>query len=149
MSAQREVGILGRNLVGTGMPVWLVLVLVGLGLPRTILSDLGVVEPEGSWVYYVLALTPFAVWFAVAAFVRTRTPFRDHLVVGALYGLSLVVVHEALWAVGSSLGQHTALDGFAAHATSFGIAMMIGLGVGLTAGAVAAASKGVRTLRAR
>lgn len=137
-----------RTFPCTGLPVWLVLSLIALGLPRTILSDLGVVEPEGSWVYYVLALTPFAAWFAVAVALRSRTPFRDHLVVGTLYGLSLVVVHETLWALGWSVG-HTPLDDVGQHSTAFAIAMMIGVGVGVVAGGVAAAAKGVRALRAR
>lgn len=143
--------------LGTEWPAWLLLGLIALGLPRTILSDLGIVEPEGSWVYYVLALVPFAAWFAVAIFRRTGSPIKDHLVAGTLYGLSLAVVHEALWAVGSSLGHHppqsalTLAERFSSplrelvlHGYSFVIAMMIGLGVGLIAGIVAAVMNRVR-----
>lgn len=154
--------LLSRNRLGTDMPGWLLLVLIALGLPRTVLADLGIVAPESSWVYYVLALTPFAVWLAVAALRRTSSPMKDHLVVGTLYGLSLVVVHEALWAVGSSLGHHPPQSGvrlaeqfssplreLVLHGYTIGIAMMIGLGVGLVAGIVAAVAKRVRTIRAR
>lgn len=151
-----------RTFPGTQLPAWLLLGLIALGLPRTILSDLGIVEPEGSWVYYVLALTPFAVWFGVAVLRRTGTPIRDHLVTGTLYGLSLVVVHEALWAVGSSLGHHPPQSGvqlaeqfdgllrqLVLHGYMFAIAMLIGLGVGLIAGLVALVANRVRTVRAR
>lgn len=140
-----------RGLLGAEMPGWLVLLLVGLGLPRTILSDLGVVEPEGSAIYYVLALVPFAVWLAVAIVRRTGTPIRDHLLTGAVYGLSLVVVHEAVWAAGPSIGHRPpqSVVGLAGHGYAFAIAMMIGLGVGLVAAAIATAAKGVRTVRAR
>lgn len=153
-------GILGRHLLGTGMPGWIMLGLVVLGLPRTVLEDLGVVAPESSWVYYVLALTPFAAWLAVAVVRRTATPIRDHLVTGALYGLSLVIVHEALWAAGPSAGPESGAvslaQGFGSplrelvlHGYTVGIAMMIGLGVGAVAAVVAAAAKGARTVRSR
>ena len=138
------------------------MVLIALGLPRTVLADLGIVAPESSWIYYVLALTPFAVWFALAILRRTGSPIKDHLVAGTLYGLSLVIVHEALWAVGSSLGHHppqsaTTLAGqfssplrdLVLHGYTFLIAMMIGIGVGLTAAIVAVVSNRVRTLRTR
>lgn len=151
-----------RGFLGTDLPWWLVLGLVALGLPRTILADLGIIAPESSLIYFVLALTPFAVWFAVALLLRTRRPVRDHLVVGALYGLSLVLVHEALWGAEASLGHHppqSALDlaerfgsplqELVLHGYSFAIAMMIGLGTGVVAAVVAAGAKVVRTIRAR
>lgn len=124
-----------RSLPGTTMPVWLLLVLVGLGLPRTILTDLGVIAPESSWIYYVLALTPFAVWLAVALFRRTATPIRDHLLAGTLYGLSLFVVHAASLSTGRPLGSTLA------------IAMMIGVGVGVIAGVAGATAQWVRRIR--
>lgn len=156
-------GLLGRELLGTGMPGWLLLGLIALGLPRTVLADLGMVAPETSAVYYVLALVPFAAWFAVAVIRRTRSPIRDHLVTGTLYGLSLVVVHEALWDVGSASVGHQPPQGAVAlarrvgsplrelvpHGYSFAIAMMIGLGVGVTAAVVALVATRVRAIRAR
>lgn len=149
-----------RTVLGTSLPGWLVLGLIAVGLPRTLLTDLGVVEPEGSWVYYVLALTPFAAWFVVALLWRSRTPIRDHLVTGTLYGFSLIVVHEALWSVSSSLGHHppesavrladqydSPLRELVLHGYTAGIAMMIGLGVGLTAAVVAVVANKVRARR--
>lgn len=153
-------GVDGRRFLGTGMPAGFMLGLVALGLPRTVLEDLGVVAPESSWVYYVLALTPFAAWLAVALFRRTATPIRDHLVTGALYGLSLLVVHEALWTAGPSAGPEPGAVSLARgygsplreliiHGYTVGIALMIGLGVGVVAALVAATAKGVRTVRSR
>jgi len=142
------------------MPVWLPLGLVVLGLPRTILADLGTIGPDRSWVYFVFALTPFAAWLAVAVFRRTATPIRDHLVTGALYGLSLVIGHEAMWTAGPSAGPEPGAlrlaQGFGSplrdlivHGYTFGVALMIGLGVGVVMAAAAAAVKGIRAVRAR
>ena len=155
-------GPLGNNLPGTGMPGRLLLLLIALGLPRTVLTDIGVVTPEGSWIYYLVALTPFAVWLAVAVFRRTATPVRDHLLTGALYGLSLFAVHEALWTASPSLGHQlpqTALSlagrftpplsDVILHGYTFAIAMMIGLGVGVTAAIIATIAKYTRTIRTR
>ena len=59
----------------------------------------------GGPLYYVLALTPFAVWLAVAVVRPSRRPFRDFLVLGVLYGLSLVLVHQLFWNAAASLGH--------------------------------------------
>ncbi|GAA2760077.1 hypothetical protein [Actinopolymorpha rutila] len=85
-------------------------------------------------------------------------PIRDHLVAGTPYGLSLAVVHEALWTIGSSLGHHppagatslaekvgSSLRELVLHGSTFLIAMAIGLGVGLTAAILAAVANRVRT----
>jgi hypothetical protein len=87
---------------------------------------------------------------------RTDSPIIDHLVVGAFYGLSLVIVYEALWNVAARLGHHPpqgavdfaarfdpALQNVALHTYTFVIAMMIGLGSGLVIGVVAAVAKWV------
>lgn len=46
---------------------------------------------------------PFAVWLAVTVVRGSRRPFRDFLMVGVLYGLSLVIIHQVLWTAGPSL----------------------------------------------
>lgn len=153
---------LDRRFPLTDMPVWLMLVLVALGLPRTILADLDIVAPENSLLYYVLALTPFAAWLVVAIVRSSRRPFADFLVLDVLYGLSLVVVHQVLWDVGPSLGHNppeSAVD-FAnqfspawreltTRAYSSGIAMVIGVGTGLAAALVAVGVHAWRKRRAR
>jgi hypothetical protein len=148
---------LARRFPGTDMPIGLVLALVAIGLPRTILADLDIVEPESGFLYYVLALTPFAVWLGVAVMRRSRRPFVDFVIVGLLYGLSLVVVHQVLWDAGPSLGHHppasavdfaNRFDGWgrelALRAYTSGVAMVIGLGTGLVTALVAL---GVHRLR--
>lgn len=153
---------LDRRFPMTDMPVWLMLVLVALGLPRTILADLDMVAPESSLLYYVLALTPFAVWLVVAIVRSSRRPVADFLVLGVLYGLSLVVVHQLLWDVGPSLGHNPpesavefanqfspAWRELATRAYSSGIAMVIGIGTGFAAALVAVGAHAWRKRRAR
>ncbi len=158
----RWLAALHRRFPLTDMPVWLMLALVAVGLPRTILADLNIVAPESSLLYYVLALAPFALWLAVAIWRRSRRPVRDFLVLGTLYGLSLLAVHQVLWDVGPSLGHHPP-DGAVAFANRFspawrelalraytsGIAMMIGLGTGLVAALVALAAHAWHKNRSR
>lgn len=139
-----------RRFVGTQLPVAVVLVLILLGLPRTILTDLGIITPEGSALYYLLALTPFAAWFVAAALCRTSSPIRDQLIVGVCYGLSLTLVHEVLWRTDASVGHHlpaaaarlaepygSPIRELILHGYAFGVAMSIGLGVGLAAAMIA------------
>jgi hypothetical protein len=145
---------------GTDLPTGTVLILVAIGLPRTILADLDIVEPESGPVYYVLALAPFAVWLVVAVMRNSRRPFLDFVVVGLLHGLSLIVVHQALWEVGPSLGHHppasavdfaNRFDGagqeLALRLYTSGIAMVIGLGTGLVTGLVGLGAAGLRRSR--
>jgi hypothetical protein len=126
---------LSRNFPATDMPAWLVLVLVALGIPRTVLADLGIVPPESGLLYYCLALVPFAVWLVVAIRRRSRRPLQDFLMVGGLYGVSLAIVHQVMWTEGLAL-EH------------IGIAMMIGLGTGLVVGLVALVANLWRSRRA-
>jgi hypothetical protein len=144
------------------MPAALVLTLVALGVPRTILADLDIVPAESGLLYYALALTPYAAWLAVALFRPSRRPIAGFLIVGVLYGLSLVVIHQALWRAGPSLGHNppaSAIDfanqfsvgwhDFALRAYTSGIAMIIGISSGLVTGIVGLASKASRTKRSR
>ena len=139
-----------RRFPATDMPMWLMLLLVALGVPRTVLEDLGVVSPESSLLYYLIALVPFAIWLVVAVARTSRRPFLDFLMLGVLYGLSLVIVHQALWNVGPSLGHSppasavnfaenfgSAWRDIALRGYTSGIAMMIGIGSGLLIGLVA------------
>ena len=143
-----------RSFPGTDLPSGLMLVLVGVGLPRTILADLDLVTQNGSLLYYVLALVPFACWFAAALLRESRRPIRDFLVLGTLYGLSLVVVHQVLW---YAPGHHLPASAFdfadsfpqawhevALRVYSGGVAMMIGIGTGLVVAAVAWCASSVR-----
>jgi hypothetical protein len=141
----------------TDMPVWLVTVLVLLMLPRTLLNELGVVT-EGTLPYYVLALTPFAIWLAVAVVRKNQKPMADFLMLGLLFGLLLAVVHQLLWNSGSAVTQHApqiAIDIAAnfdpgarelvTRLVSVGISLVIGLGSGLVIGAIALVASFVRS----
>lgn len=144
----------------TDMPTWLMLTLVAIGLPRTILADLNVVPPESGLLYYLLALAPFGAWLGVAMVRETRKPITDFLVLGALYGLSLVVVNQVLWNTGPGLGYHApasavsfaenvgpAFQDLAMRGYTIMIAMMIGVGSGLVAAIDAFVAKCVRSKR--
>ena len=144
----------------TDMPVWLLLTLVAIGLPRTVLADLDIVEPESGLLYYVLALAPFAAWLAVAILRRTSRPIMDFTVLGAAYGLSLAAVHHLLWNADAGYGNRppasavefaqnfgAGLQGIALHGYTVMIGMMIGIGSGLVAALVALAATVVRGTR--
>jgi hypothetical protein len=151
---------LGRNFPATDMPTWLMLGLVALGLPRTVLADLDIVAPESGPLYYVLALTPFVAWLTVALLRRSRRPARDFLMLGFLYGLSLLVIHQMLWTTGTTSGHppHSAVDfakGFPAawrefilRSFSSGTALAIGVGSGLVAAVIAWCARAWRSRRA-
>ncbi|MGK5553432.1 hypothetical protein ACSNOI_17610 [Actinomadura kijaniata] len=140
---------LRRNFPATDMPTGLMLGLVALGLPRTVLADLDIVAPESGLLYYVLALAPFAAWLTVALVRRTRRPGRDFLMLGFLYGLSLLVVHQVLWTTGTVSGHppqgvtdfaeglSAGWQEFVLRSFSSGIALAIGVGSGLVAAVVA------------
>lgn len=138
------------------------LLLVALALPRTVLADLDIVAPESSLLYYFLALAPFAAWLAVAIFRASRKPFMDFLVLGVLYGLSLIAIHQALWDVGPSLGHRPpaaairfadsfspALHELALRGYTIMIALAIGVGTGLTVALAAMVANAVRSRRSR
>ncbi|NJP93107.1 hypothetical protein HCN51_27280 [Nonomuraea sp. FMUSA5-5] len=133
------------------MPTRLMLLLLALGLPRTVLADLGLVPPESGLLYYVLALTPFAAWLLVATVRESRRPFADFLVLGILYGLSLVVVHQLLWNAAAGYGRNTpaGIAEFTYRAYTSGIAMSIGLGTGLVAALAAVGARAWRSRRTR
>jgi hypothetical protein len=97
---------------------------------------------------------------AVAVARRSRRPFTDFVVLGVLYGLSLVVVHQLLWNVGTSLGHQPpagavsfadnvspSLHEVALRGYTIMIAMVIGLGTGLVVALVAVVANAVRSSR--
>jgi hypothetical protein len=158
----RDPRLLRRSFPLTDMPTWLMLVLAAAGLPRTLLTDLGIVAPDSSLLYFFLALAPFAAWLTVAIARRSSRPFTDFVVLGILYGLSLVVVHQLLWGLGPSLGHRPpegavrfaerfspALQDLALRGYTVAIAMLIGAGTGVVAGLVALAAHLWRSRRGR
>lgn len=81
-----------------GLSFLALLGLAATGLPRVILHDLHIIE-EGSPVTWALALGPVALWIAVAVVRRVPNPFLTVLVIGAIFGLLLVITHQVLWDV--------------------------------------------------
>jgi hypothetical protein len=79
-----------------GFPILALVGLAALGLPRVILHDLHLIA-EGSAVNWVLALGPVALWVALAVVRRVPNPFLTVLVIGAIFGLMLVITHQVLW----------------------------------------------------
>jgi hypothetical protein len=139
----------------TDMPVWLMAALVAVGIPRTVLADLDVVPANSGLPYYVLALTPYACWLAVAVLRPTRKPVMDFVVLGVLYGISLIVVHQVLWGAEGHIIPQSAHD-FAEQfrpslrelvlrVYSSGIALAIGAGSGLVGSAVAFTASRIRS----
>jgi hypothetical protein len=146
----------------TDMPTGLLLLLAAVGLPRTILADLDVVPPESGLLYYVLALSPFAVWLAVAVLRRSVRPFCDFLVLGAVYGLTLIAVHLAFWGAAAGYGNRPpagAVDfaeqfsadwydtALRAHISA--VALVIGIGSGIIVALVAVTAHAWRVRRER
>lgn len=144
----------------TDMPAWLLLTLVAIGLPRTVLADLDIVQPESGLLYSFLALGPFAAWLAVAIIRRTSRPITDFAVLGAAYGLSLTVVHHVLWNAAAGYGNRppasavdfarnfgAGLREIALHGYTIMIGMMIGIGSGLVAALIALTATTVRRRR--
>ena len=142
----------------TDMPVWLMAALVAVGVPRTVLADLDIVPPESGLLYYLLALTPYACWLAVAVLRRTRKPVVDFVMLGVLYGISLIVVHQLLWGAEGHIIPDSAqkfaeqfrpgLRELVLRVYTSGIAMAIGVGSGLVGSAVAFAASRIRRARA-
>lgn len=154
-------GLTGRFPL-TDLPTGALLLLVAVGLPRTVLADLDVVAPESGLLYYVLALAPFAIWLTVAVARRSRRPFADFAVLGAVYGLSLIAVHFALWDAAAGYGNRApagAVDfagqfsggwydvALRAHVSA--VALLIGVGSGLAVALVAVIARAWRTRRGR
>ncbi|WP_291794674.1 MULTISPECIES: hypothetical protein [Brevibacterium] len=76
--------------------VLLVLGLALLGAPRVILHDLHILE-EGTALNALFVYVPVLVWVAAVLFLRIRRPFLTLLLVGAVYGVLLAVIHQIFW----------------------------------------------------
>lgn len=146
----------------TDMPTALLLLLAAVGLPRTILADLDVVPPESGLVYYALALVPFVLWLTVAVVRKSKRPLGDFLVLGAVYGLTLIAVHLAFWDAAAGYGNRPpagAVDfaeqfsagwyDVALRAHISAVALIIGIGSGLVVALVAVTARAWRIRHAR
>lgn len=80
----------------TGLPFQYIVLLAGLGLPRVVLHDLRLVSFDAP-IYKVLAVGPLLVWLLAAMFYKTKSPFRDFLLLGLVFGLLLGLTHQITW----------------------------------------------------
>jgi hypothetical protein len=77
-----------------GLPVWALVGLAMLSVPRIFAHDLGIdVGPVPA----ILTIGPLVVWIAVTLRARVPSPILTLLAVGAIYGLALGIVHNLLW----------------------------------------------------
>lgn len=79
-----------------GFPLFALVGLAAMGLPRAILHDLHLIQ-QGSGLNWLLALGPVALWILLAVIRRVRNPFLTVLVIGAIFGVMLAVTHQLLW----------------------------------------------------
>ncbi|HET9422670.1 MAG TPA: hypothetical protein VFO49_16125 [Nocardioides sp.] len=78
-----------------GLPWWAFPALALLAVPRIFVHDLGIdVGPAGT---ALLGLGPPALWVFVVLRARVPRPVLTLMVVGALYGVALGLVHNLLW----------------------------------------------------
>jgi len=128
-------------------PLWVILGLGALGVPRVVLHDLDVgAQP----VYVALTIGPPVVWLAYLIRARPGRVTMSGLLIGCVYGVFLAVTHQVLWTeafdeppkLGGNLEgelepwlENLVLRG-AAVLSSIGTGAAIGLVVGLLAAAV-------------
>ncbi|WP_435769601.1 hypothetical protein [Nocardioides sp. SYSU DS0651] len=78
-----------------GLPLWLVVGLAALAVPRIVLHDLG--TPVGPLVQALLTFGPPVVWVLVALRARVPSPVLTLVTVGTLYGCALALTHNLMW----------------------------------------------------
>jgi hypothetical protein len=77
-----------------GLPVWAIVGLALLSVPRVFAHDLGL---DAGPLPAVLTIGPVVIWIAVVLWARVPSPVLTLLAVGAVYGVALGVVHNLLW----------------------------------------------------
>lgn len=79
-----------------GLPLWGVIGLALLAVPRVVLHDLGVIS-EGTIVNALFVFGPILIWIVVVLWARVPNAFITLLVVGIVYGIFLAAGHQILW----------------------------------------------------
>ena len=135
-----------------GLPLWAIVALALLSVPRIFAHDLGL---DGGPLPALLTFVPVVVWVTVVLLARVPSPLMTLLAVGAVYGVALGDVHNLLWDEvfgenGPALGN---LDADAAE-VALRIATLVsslftGVMVGLISGLVATGLRKAGTLRQR
>ncbi|GAA1862869.1 hypothetical protein [Asanoa iriomotensis] len=132
---------------GLGLPLWQVVALAALAMPRVFLHDAGVSVPGP--VQGLLVFLPPAAWVAVAVWRRIAAPVVTLLAVGGLYGVGLAVVHNLFWSTafgdrppelgGNLAGRLGGAEDVVLRVATTTSSLLTGLVVGLICGLVATA----------
>ncbi|MEV4281313.1 hypothetical protein [Actinoplanes xinjiangensis] len=107
----------------------LMIVLGLLAAPRAVLHDLGLVH-EGTGLNALLVFVPLLMW-VVAAVTHSSSPVRLLIGAGAVYGICLAVIHNALWNGEATVAEPLARAGMTLSS------LVTGLTVGAICGGVA------------
>lgn len=118
-----------------GLPILALIGLAAVALIRVVLHDLHVIE-EGSAITWVLAIGPVMLWIVVAVMNRVPRPFLTVLVIGAIFGVMLVITHQLLWDFAFQGNPPSIGDGPGASVIPRIAAIPSGLFVGAMIGAV-------------
>lgn len=145
----------GRPERPLGLPLWAIVALAGLSVPRIFVHDLGI--EVGALGNALLAIGPAAVWILVVLLAKVPSPVVTLVAVGAVYGVALGVVHNLLWgsvfgAGASDLSALTPdvdLAEYPLRIATFVSSLFTGLMVGLIAGMVATGIRWLGTARRR
>lgn len=86
-----------------GLPVSALVGLALLAVPRVVLHDLGLIH-EGTGINALLVAAPPIAWVVTVLAAGVRRPFVPVLVIGAISGVFLAVVHQLLW--GAAFGTN-------------------------------------------
>lgn len=78
-------------------PLWLVLGLAALAVPRVVAHDLRLAPPNGL-INALLVFVPPLIWIAVVLWRRPPYPFLTLLLIGFCYGVMLAIGHQLMWA---------------------------------------------------
>lgn len=135
-----------------GLPLWTLLGLAVLGVPRVILHDVDLIH-EGTVLNLLFVVAPPLIWIVVAVVARVRRPFLTLLVVGLLYGVLLALTHQLLWGAaysggGPSLGGNLAdldptLQAIIMRTAAALSGVLTGLVVGAVTGLIAEAGRAI------
>ncbi len=79
-----------------GLPVYVIILLAALAVPRVVTHDLDIF-PEGSFVNSLLVFVPLVIWLTVVLWQRVPHPFLTLTVIGVAYGVMLAISHQLLW----------------------------------------------------
>lgn len=128
-------------------PLWFLLGLASIGLPRVIAHDMKWLEP-GSLVEALFALIPALIWIVVVCW-KTKSAsqaFYWLLSVGLGYGLLLAITHQIFWSItfthpptlGGNLAEIPILSWFIPRVFGVMSSLLTGSVMGLLLGSIGA-----------